>query len=123
MMILTAIYLPGLAVFIRALREAGQFEGASVDALAGARQRVLMARHAWEAEEYRTAIIDASAAADLAQTVHGPFLDDDRDRRILLDELRRAAIDPKRPVLPGDAIRALEAAGGLLDGKHQAEAS
>ncbi|MBT5864184.1 MAG: MFS transporter [Ilumatobacter sp.] len=123
MMILTAIYLPGLAVFIRALREAGQFEGASVDALAGARQRVLMARHAWEAEEYRTAIIDASAAADLAQTVHGPFLDDDRDRRILLDELRRAAIDPKRPVLPGDAIRALEAAGGLLDGKLQAEPS
>ncbi len=120
MMILTAIYLPGLAVFVRAIREARKFEGASVDALAGARQRVLMARHAWEAEEYRTAIIDASAAADLAQTVHGPFLDDDWDRRVLLDELRRAAIDPEQAVSTRDAIRALEAVSGLLDGELQA---
>ena len=123
MMILTAIYLPGLAVFVRALREARQFEGASVDALAGARQRVLMARHACEAEEFRTAIVDACAAADLAQTVHGPFLDDDRDRRILLDELRRAAIDPVQPVTIRDAVRALEAVSGLLDGQLAARAS
>ncbi|MFT7502683.1 MAG: putative MFS family arabinose efflux permease [Gammaproteobacteria bacterium] len=123
MMILTAIYFPGLAVFVRAMREARKFESASGDALAGARRRVLMARQAWEANEYRTAIIDASAAADLAQTVHGPFLDDDRDRRVLLDELRRAAIDPEQAVATGDAVRALEAVSGLLDGALQAGAS
>ncbi|MGZ0192217.1 MAG: hypothetical protein ACKVG5_07745, partial [Acidimicrobiales bacterium] len=123
MMILTAIYLPGLVVFVRAIREARKFEGASVDALAGARQRVRIARQAWEAEQYRTAIIDASAAADLAQTVHGRFLDDDWDRRVLLDELRRAAIDPEQDVSTGDAIRALEAVSGLLDGELQAGAS
>ena len=105
------------------MREAGKDEGASVDGLAGARRRVLMARQAWEADEYRTAIIDASAAADLAQTVHGPFLDDDRDRRVLLDELRRAAIDPEQAVATGDAVRALEAVSGLLDGALQAGAS
>jgi hypothetical protein len=120
---LTAIYFPGLAVFVRAMREARKFESASGDALAGARRRVLMARQAWEADEYRTAIIDASAAADLAQTVHGPFLDDDRDRRVLLDELRRAAIDPEQAVATGDAVRALEAVSGLLDGALQAGAS
>ena len=122
MMILTAIYLPGLAVFVRALREARKFEGAFVDALAGARQRVLMARHAWEAEEFRTAIVDASAAADLAQTVHGRFVGDDRDRRILLDELRRAAIDPEQAVTTREAMRALDAVSGLLDGALQAKA-
>lgn len=123
MMILTAIYLPGLAVFVRALRDARKFEEASVDALAGARQRVLMARHAWDAAQYRTVIIDASAAADLAQAVHGPFVDDDRDRRILLDELRRAAIDPEQAVSSGDASRALDAVSGLFDGELQARAS
>lgn len=123
MMILTAIYLPGLFVFIRALRDARQFEGASFDALAGARQRVLMARHAWEADEHRTAIIDASAAADLAQTVHGAFSGDDRERRVLLDELRRVAIDPEASVSAADAVSAIEAVSGLLDGSLRASAS
>ena len=123
MLILTGIYVPGLVVFVRALRAAGRFETATGDALAGARQRVLMARHAWEAEEYRAAIIDASAAADLAQTVNGPFVDEDRDRRILLDELRRAAIDPGQPISPRDAIRAIETVSGMLGGVLQTRAS
>ena len=41
MMILTGIYVPGLLVFVRSLREARRFEGATVHSLAGARQRVL----------------------------------------------------------------------------------
>lgn len=123
MMILTAIYLPGLAVFVRALLEARRFEGASTDGLTGARQRVLMARQAWEAEEYRTAIIDAFAAADLAQTVCGPFIRDDRDRRTLLDDLRRAAIDPEHDIAADDASRALDAVSKLLDGALQAGAT
>lgn len=123
MMILTAIYLPGLALFVRGLRDADRFEEAFVHSLAGARQRVLMARQAWEAGEFRTAIIDASAAADLAQAVHGRFEGDDMDRRVLLDDLRRAAIDPEREIFTGDASRALDAVSGLLDGELQAGAS
>jgi len=123
MMILTGIYVPGLVVFVRALREARRFEGATAHSLAGARQRVLMARHAWEAEEHRTAVIDASAAADLAQAVHGPFAGDDRDRRALLDELRRVAIDPGRGISSREAWSAIEAASELLGGELRADAS
>ena len=123
MIILTGIYVPGLLVFVRALREARRFEGVTAHSLAGARQRVLMARHAWEAEEYRMAIIDASAAADLAQTVHGPFRDEDRLRRNLLDRLRQAAIDPGQPISTHDALSAIEAASTLLDGELSADAS
>jgi hypothetical protein len=82
-----------------------------------------MARHACEAEEYRTAIIDASAAADLAQAVHGPFGDEDRDRRLLLNDLRRAAIDPEQPISTREAMLAIEAASNLLDGELSADAS
>jgi hypothetical protein len=123
MMILTGIYVPGLVVFVRALREARQFEGATAHSLAGARQRVLMARHALEADEYRTAVIDASAAADLAQTVHGQFADEDLDRRVLLDELRRVAIDPGQPISRREATLAIDAASNLLDGELSADAS
>ncbi len=123
MVILTAIYVPGLLVFVRALREARRFEGATAHSLAGARQRVLTARHAVEAEEFRMAIIDASAAADLAQAVHGRFVGADRDRRFLLDKLRRDAIDPSRSISAQDAWAAIDAASTLLDGELSADAS
>jgi len=123
MMILTGIYVPGLLVFVRSLREARRFEGATIHSLAGARQRVLAARHAWEAQEYRTAIIDASAAADLAQAVHGPFTGADLDRRLLLNGLRQVAIDPARAASEHDAMLAIEAASELLDGELSADAS
>lgn len=113
MMVLTGIYVPGLFVFVRALREARHFEEAGPDPLAGARQRIVDARQAWEIGEFRTAIVDSSAAADLAQTVCGPF--DDRESRVTLDELRRAAIDPSADVLDSDAIRSIELAVQLLD--------
>ena len=123
MMILTGIYVPVLLVFVRALREARRFEGVTAHSLAGARQHVLMARHAWEAEEYRTAIIDASAAADLAQTVHGLFDGEDRNRRVLLDDLRAAAIDPGTSITAQDAESAIEAASHLLGGELRSDAS
>jgi len=123
MIILTGIYVPGLVVFVRALREARQFEGVEVDSLASARQRVLSARQAWEAKEYRRAIIDASAAADLAQSVHGPFGAEDGERRRLLDELRLAALDIDREITSSDARTALETVSGLLGGEVQAEAT
>ena len=123
MVILTGIYVPGLLVFVRASREARRFEGVTVHSLAGARQRVLAARHACEAEEYRTAIIDASAAVDLAQAIHGPFGGADQDRRTVLDRLRHIAIDPGREVSANEAMMAIEAASGLLHGELSADAS
>jgi len=123
MIILTGIYIPGLVVFVRALREAREFEHSDADAFAISRQRVLVARQAWEAEEYRRAIIEASAAADLAQSVHGPFDAEDRRRRLLLDELRLAALDVDREIGSIDARRALETVSGLLDGGVQPEAT
>lgn len=113
MMVLTGIYVPSLLVFERALRDARNYEETGPDPLAGARQRVLSAHHSWEAGDYRTAIVDASAAADLAQTVRGPFAD--RQGRVELDEYRRAAIDPAVAVSSWDAIRAIEIANSLLD--------
>jgi MFS family permease len=113
MMVLTGIYVPSLLVFEKALRDARNFEHAGPDALTGARQRVMAARRAWEQGEFRTAIIDASAAADLAQTIGGPF--PDRDARVLLDELRRMAIDPNTDVRSHEAVCAIEAANTLLD--------
>ena len=121
MMVLTAIYVPGLVVFEKALRDARRFEKSDSGALIGARERLVHARQAWEASSYRTAIVDASAAADLAQTVFGPF--SDRSTSAALDELRRAAIDPSTEIGAVHAQRAIEAARTLLDGTHGAIAT
>lgn len=113
MMVLSAIYVPGLLVFEKALRDVRHFEETDSDALAGARERLVHARQAWEAREFRTAIVDASAAADLAQTVFGPFRD--RAARVMLDDLRRSAIDPAVDVDREDAVHAIETARSLID--------
>jgi hypothetical protein len=113
MMVLTAIYVPGLIVFLKALRDARHFEHARPDPLSGARQRIVRARQERESGDHRAAIVDASAAADLGQSVWGPFAD--RERRVMLDELRRAAIDPTTVVTARDATVAIEAASVLLD--------
>ncbi len=113
MMVLSGIYIPGLLVFEKALRDARHFEETDSDALAGARERLVHASQAWETKQFRTAIVDASAAVDLAQTVFGPF--EDRDGRVHLDELRRAAIDPSFEVHRDDARDAIETARALID--------
>jgi hypothetical protein len=59
------------------------------------------------------AIVDASAATDLAQSVKGSY--DDIDSRRSLDELRRLAIDPASFLNGSDASRALELADGLIN--------
>jgi hypothetical protein len=112
MTVLTAIYVPALVVFVRGVREAHRFEGPPEDHLGGANARLAMAHQAWEAGSLRVAIVDASAAVDLAQSVAGTL--DAGDARLDLDELRRQAIDVDQPVREADAMRALELAGTLI---------
>lgn len=113
MMVLTAIYIPGLFLFIRGALEARHFEDGTNEDLSGARQRLVMARQACDSDSFRVAIVDASAATDLAQSVNGMF--DDIDSRRRLDGLRRSAIDPNSDLSRGDAERALDLADGLIN--------
>jgi hypothetical protein len=112
MTVLTAIYVPALVVFVRGVREAHRFEGPPEDHLGGAHARLAMAHQAWEAGSLRVAIVDASAAVDLAQSVAGMVAD--RDARGRLEELRGRAIDVDREVVEPDARRALELADELI---------
>ncbi len=112
MTVLTAIYVPALVVFIRGVREARRFEGPPEAHLGGAHVRLATAHQAWEAGSLRVAIVDASAAVDLAQSVAGPVAQ--HDQRRLLDDLRRRAIDVDCEVRESDALRALQIADSMI---------
>jgi len=112
MTVLTAIYVPALVVFVRGVREAHRFEGPPEEHLGGAHARLAMAHRAWEAGSLRVAIVDASAAVDLAQSVAGPLVDG--DARCRLDELRRRAIDVDQIVQESDVSNALDLADSMI---------
>jgi transcriptional regulator of acetoin/glycerol metabolism len=112
MTVLTAIYVPALAVFVRGIREAHRFEGPPEEHLGGAHVRLAMAHQAWEAGSLRVAIVDASAAVDLAQSVVGRI--DADDQRCHLDELRRRAIDVDEEIRQSDVLRALQIADSMI---------
>jgi hypothetical protein len=112
MTVLTAIYVPALVVFVRGIREAHRFEGPPEHHLGGANARLAMAHQAWEAGSLRVAILDASAAVDLAQSVVGSLIGD--DARCRLEDLRLHAIDVDRPVEQSDAQQALELADSMI---------
>jgi len=112
MTVLTAIYLPALVVFVRGVREAHRFEGPPEEHLGGAHVRLAMAHQASEAGSYRVAIVDASAAVDLAQSVAGSFADG--GARCQLDELRHRAIDTGQTVTESDVLNALQLADEMI---------
>jgi MFS family permease len=112
MTVLTAIYVPALVVFVRGVRDAHRFEGPPEEHLGGASARLAMAHQAREAGSLRVAIVDASAAVDLAQSVVGPMVGS--DSRCRLDDLRRRAIDVDRPVEEGDVLEALQLADSMI---------
>lgn len=105
MLVLTAIYLPALVVMFRGVSEAQRFEDLTQDHLGRAQIRLALAHQAWESGALRAAIVDASAAVDLAQTIVGA--QDDVADRFELDALRRQAIDPAADVRERDVLRAL----------------
>ncbi len=112
MTVLTAIYVPALVVFVRGVREARRFEGPPEEHLGGAHARLAMAHQAWEAGSFRVAIVDASAAVDLAQSVAGPC--SQVDERCQLDGLRRLAIDVDQVVVDSDVLQALRIADSMI---------
>jgi hypothetical protein len=114
MTVLTAIYVPALVVFVRGVREAHRFEGPPQDHLGGAHGRLVMAHQALEAGSTRVAIVDASAAVDLAQSVAGTTAVTVDDRRHL-EALRTAAIDVDQTVTDTDARRALQLAEAIIE--------
>ena len=111
MTVLTAMYVPALVVFLRGISEARRFDDLDEHRLAAANRRLAMAHQAWESGALRIAIIDASAAVDLAQSA-GTVLDP--EQRCELDRLRRLAIDADAPVGESDVVAALEVAGQLI---------
>jgi len=112
MMVLTAMYVPALVVFTRGVREAHRFEGPPAEHLGGANARLLMAHQAWESGSYRVAIVDASAAVDLAQSVVGAI--SDGSERGELDDLRCRAIDIDQTVGEHHVQRALQLADAII---------
>ena len=112
MTVLTAIYVPALVIFVRGVREAHRFEGTPEEHLGGAHVRLTVAHQAWEAGSLRVAIVEASAAVDLAQSVVGTAIG--LDRRGELDELRRAAIDVDHDIGNAEGVRALQLADEMI---------
>jgi hypothetical protein len=112
MILLTAIYVPALVIFVRGIREAHRFEGPPEDHLGGAHVRLAMAHQAFAAGSLRVAIVEASAAVDLAQSVVGPGIGVDERRE--LDALRRAAIDVDQVIGEPEVADALRLAGGMI---------
>jgi len=118
MTVLTAIYVPALLVFVRGVREAHRFEGPPGEHLGGAHARLAMAHQAWEEGALRVAIIDASAAVDLAHSVVGPDGgardDPDGGGWCELDRLRRRAVEVDAVVREREVVLALQIADGLI---------
>jgi MFS family permease len=113
MAVLSAIYVPTLVVFIRAFGAARRNEEGSVGAalrLAVARLDAAVVRH--QKGDLRTAIVEAAAAADLAQLAE-PSVTRQQGRDDL-DQLRRSALDPTSSVGADDVERALTIARSLL---------
>jgi len=112
MAVLSAIYIPALLVFVRAFRAARRNEVGSVGAalrLAVARLDAAVVRR--QMGDLRTAIVEAAAAADLAQLAQPSM---DSERRNDLDRLRQSALDPMQQVETDDAEHALDIARSLL---------
>jgi len=111
MTVLTAMYVPALVVFLRGINEARRFDDLDEHRLAAAHRRLAMAQQAWESGALRIAIIDASAAVDLAQSAGTGLAPDERCE---LDRLRRVAIDVDAPVVERDVVVAMEIAAQLI---------
>lgn len=112
MMVLTAMYVPAIFIVMRGVSEAHRFEGLTEDHLGGARLRLTLANQAWESGALRVAILDASAAVDLAQSVVGPPAD--AAARCELDELRQLAIDPDADIADLHVLRSLHLAERIV---------
>ena len=116
MAVLSLIYIPTLAIFIRAFARARRVEHSSAGAsLQSAFVRLTNAEELARAGDVRAAIVESFAAVDLAQladaTIGGTL------ERSELDELRAAALGADQRPTDGDADRAIALARQLLTRK------
>lgn len=118
MMVLTAMYVPAIVIVMRGVTEARRFESSTDDHLGGAHLRLTLANQAWESGALRVAIVDASAAADLAHSVAGP--PSDIAARCELDDLRRLAVDTDAAVADHDVARAMQLAERMVSAASRA---
>ncbi len=106
MAVLSVIYVPALLVFVRAFEAARRLEQESgLATLQPAIIRLAAADDLRGGGSARAAIVDASAAVDLAQLAHSEIAA--HPRRGELDRLRRLALDPTEPVDEAMAIEAI----------------
>jgi MFS family permease len=112
MMLLTAIYVPAFVICMRGVSEADRFS-AHDHGMIRAQERLSEAHGWWADGDRRVAILEASAAADLAGAVIGRPADD--DARTELDELRRRALDHDGDLEDGDVRRAMQLADRIVN--------
>jgi MFS family permease len=113
MAVLSVIYIPALAVFIRAFASARRLEQHSgLAAMQSALVRLESAEDLSRVGDRRAAVVDASAAVDLAQLADTSI--GGSDERGELDTLRHIALDPQAGIGDDDALRALALARTLI---------
>jgi len=122
MVLLSAVYLPAIALYLRGAREARRFEGDTPDAAHDLATTRLAAAENWRRDGYpRLAVIDAVASADLVLAVGRVEAAPHVRRR--LDELRQTALDRADDVTAADADRAIGLARDVLRPIPRAERS
>ncbi len=112
MMLLTAIYVPAFVIGMRGVTEADRFAG-NDDAAGRARDRLIEAHRSWAEGDRRVAVIEASAAADLAATIVGR--EEDGEARQELEALRRRALDHTGEIDEADVRDAMQLAERLIN--------
>jgi hypothetical protein len=113
MAVLSAIYVPALIMFVRAFRSARRKElDSSGEALQLAVMRLDSAIVRHRTGDLRTAIVEAAAAADLAQVADPSSTR--QEGRDDLDTLRRRALDFEHELTEGEADLALALARSML---------
>ena len=113
MVLLSAVYLPAIALYLRGAREARRYEGESPDPAHDLAMTRLAAANGWRRDGYpRLAVIDAVAAADLVLAVGRVEVTTHVRER--LDGLRQAALDPEAELAVAEADRAIALARDVV---------
>jgi MFS family permease len=112
MAVLAAVYLPALAVYLRASNAAKLFEQRTLDVFGRAEMRLVSAEESLVGGAYRVAIIDAAAAVDLARLEDSEL--GRKDGAADLELLRIVALDKDAEIDRESGARAVAIAESLL---------
>jgi MFS family permease len=112
MAVLAAVYLPALAVYLRASNAAQLFEQRTLDVFGRAEMRLVSAEESLVGGAYRVAIIDAAAAVDLARLEDAEL--GRKQGAADLELLRIVALDKNADIDRESGARAVSIAESLL---------